>query len=128
MLYHFHRCLHRSIRDHSNAKTLLCWMLFPPWRPFKVRRHIIYQLDWPSSLLNKTYRNSQLSTNKTALSHDLSLPTIALIKTRYAALQYNNITQATTVRVWVWVIRTTPLTHFNFFICLRGGGLPGAGT
>ena len=78
MLYHFHRCLHRSIRDHSNAKTLLCWMLFPPWRPFKVRRHIIYQLDWPSSLLNKTYRNSLLTTNLTALSHDSSLPTIGV--------------------------------------------------
>jgi hypothetical protein len=38
-------------------------------------------------------------------------------------------TQATTVKVWVWVLRhTTPLTHIIFSNCLRGGGLPGAGT
>jgi hypothetical protein len=40
-----------------------------------------------------------------------------------------NITQATTVKGWVWVLRhTTPLTHTNLFCYLRGGGLPGAGT
>ena len=41
-----------------------------------------------------------------------------------------NITQARTVKVWVWVLRhTTPLTHINFFliVCVVGG-LPGAGT
>jgi len=26
----------RSIRDHSDASSLLCWMVFPPWRPFLV--------------------------------------------------------------------------------------------
>ena len=35
-----------------------------------------------SSLLNQTYRNSQLSTNLTALSHDSSLPTIGRDRTR----------------------------------------------
>ena len=40
-----------------------------------------------------------------------------------------NITQATTVKGWVWVLRhTTPLTHIKIFYCLRGGGVPGAGT
>jgi len=30
--------------------------------------------------------------------------------------------------VWVWVPRhTTPLIHTTFFVCLRGGGLPGPG-
>jgi hypothetical protein len=46
-----------------------------------------------------------------------------LIKTR------NAIQLKTTVMVWVWVPRhTNPLTHTNcFFVCLCGGGLPGAG-
>jgi hypothetical protein len=66
------------------------------------------------------------------LTHKLNEHSIrhasALIKTRYA-LQYNYKTQATTVKVWVWVLRhTTPLTHINFFSCLHDGGLPGAGT
>ena len=54
----------------------------------------------------------------------------ALIKTRYALHAVAcNITQATTVKDWVQVLRhTTPLTHINFFLFLRGGGLPGAGT
>ena len=65
----------RGIRDHSEANPLLCWMVFPPWRPFLVRRryHLSIRL---ASLLNKTFRNSQLSINLTDLSHDSSLPTI----------------------------------------------------
>ena len=40
-----------------------------------------------------------------------------------------NITKATTVKIWVWVLRyTTPLTHINFFLIFCGGGLPSAGT
>jgi hypothetical protein len=32
-----------------------------------------------------------------------------------------NITQATTVKDWAWVLRhTTPLTHTNFFLIVRG--------
>ena len=42
---------------------------------------------------------------------------------------HSNATSATTIMVWVWVPRhTTPLTHTNFCVCLRDGGLPGAGT
>ena len=36
------------------------------------------------------------------------------------------MTQATTLKVWVWVLRhTTPLTHINFFetVCAVGGCL-----
>jgi len=40
-----------------------------------------------------------------------------------------NITQATTVKDWVWVLQhTTPLTHINFFLNICAVGLPGAGT
>jgi hypothetical protein len=39
-----------SIRDHSDANdSLLCWMVFPPWRPFLVRRHPKYKCPILSS-------------------------------------------------------------------------------
>ena len=53
------------------------------WAPCQIKLQSLQSIrlststeDWPSSLLNKTYRNSQLSTNITAPSHDSSLPTI----------------------------------------------------
>ena len=74
--------------------------------------------DKPLADLNLDYHKIKNLTHK--LNEHSIRHASALIKTRYA-LQYN-ITQATTVKVWVWVLRhTTPLTHIYFF-CLRGGG------
>jgi len=36
----------RSIRDQRCKDSLLCWMVFPPWRPFLVRRRNHWSLCW----------------------------------------------------------------------------------
>ena len=69
--------------------------------------------DKPLADLNLDYHKIKSLTHK--LNEHSIRHASALIKTRYA-LQYNNITQATTVKDWVWVLRhTTPPTHINFF-------------
>ena len=81
--------------------------------------------DKPLSDLNLNYHkiiNLTHKLNKHSIRH-----ASALIKQG----MHCNITQATKVTVWVWVLRhTTPLTHINFLlvVCAVGGCLERAPT